>query len=118
MAHPVSTLSPLPAEVSFDLSAGEWIAVGLVIAAVVLALRHYFLVKFPLWIINHTLYRLHVHGAENVPARGPCLLVSNHVSWIDSLMIIAANRRKVRFIIWAPFLDIPVLRWVLRFARV
>jgi acyl-[acyl-carrier-protein]-phospholipid O-acyltransferase/long-chain-fatty-acid--[acyl-carrier-protein] ligase len=118
MAQCFASFPLLLADVSIDLPVGAWIAIGVGALALVVALRHYLLVKFPLWIINHTLYRLHVHGAENVPATGPCLLVSNHVSWIDALMIIAANRRKVRFIIWAPFLDIPVLRWVLRFARV
>lgn len=114
-----STKFPLLlADVSFDVPIWGWFLIALGAAVGVFLLRHYLLVKFPLWIINHTLYRLHVHGAENVPATGGCLLVSNHVSWIDAFMIMAANRRKVRFIIWAPFLGIPVIRHILKLARV
>jgi acyl-[acyl-carrier-protein]-phospholipid O-acyltransferase/long-chain-fatty-acid--[acyl-carrier-protein] ligase len=116
MAQPFANLPLLLADI--DVPVGAWFAIGVGAVTIVFLLRHYLLTKLPLWIINHTLYRLHVHGAENVPAKGPCLLVSNHVSWIDSFMIIAANRRKVRFIIWAPFLGIPILRWILRLARV
>ena len=118
MAHPLPKFPLLVAQTSLEIPVWGWLAVGLAAAVVVFLARHYVLVKFPLWIINHTLYRLNVHGVENVPATGPCLLVSNHVSWIDAIMIIAANKRKVRFIIWAPFLGIPVLRHVLTLARV
>ncbi len=118
MAHAFPKFPPLLAEASFKLPWWGWVGVSLGILATLIVFRHHLLVKWPLWVINHTLYRLHVHGLENVPTTGPCLLVSNHVSWIDALMIIAANRRKVRFIIWAAFLGIPVLRYVLRFARV
>lgn len=125
MAHPFAALllfadvaPPSRWDELAEFPAWGW---GLVVAAglvVVFLLRHYLLVKFPLWIFNHTLYRLHVHGAENVPKTGPCLLVSNHVSWIDAFMIIAASRRKVRFVIWAGFANLWGVRWILRLARV
>src|SRR5207253_760966 len=77
-----------------------------------------FLVRLPLWVLRHTLYRVRVVGAENIPATGPALLVANHVSHIDALIVLAAQRRKVRFLIWAPFMGVPFLRVVLRLARV
>jgi acyl-[acyl-carrier-protein]-phospholipid O-acyltransferase/long-chain-fatty-acid--[acyl-carrier-protein] ligase len=92
---------------------------ALVIAAVVIGIFNYFcLVRVPLWIITHTLYRVRRHGIANVPATGPALLVSNHVSFIDAIVILAAARRKVRFLVWAPFLGMPVLRVFLKLARV
>src|SRR5262249_52192794 len=45
------------------------------------------------------------------------LLVSNHVSWIDAALIQAAENRRIRFLVWAPFLGIPFLRLVLRGAK-
>src|SRR5262249_47559272 len=70
------------------------------------------------WIFAHTLYRIRVLGRENVPASGPVLFVCNHVSYIDALLLFTAQRRPVRFIIWAPFTQVPGLRWLLRLARV
>ncbi|MBI3407162.1 MAG: AMP-binding protein [Planctomycetes bacterium] len=97
-----------------------WIAAFILTAlvAVVAVCRHVFLVRVPLWLLRHTLYRLHVHGAENIPATGPALLVSNHVSHIDALLILAAQRRPIRFLVWAPYLGVPLLRWILRLGKV
>ena len=87
--------------------------------AVLLYFFHYaLLVRLPLWILLHTLYRLRAHGFENIPATGPALLVSNHVSYIDAFLILSAQKRKIRFLVWAPFLNLYGLRWLLRFANV
>ena len=64
------------------LDQDNWWIAALVAATVValVALFHYtLLVRLPLWILRHTLYRLRVYGAENIPATGPALLVCNHV---------------------------------------
>jgi acyl-[acyl-carrier-protein]-phospholipid O-acyltransferase/long-chain-fatty-acid--[acyl-carrier-protein] ligase len=91
-------------------------------AVVLLALawwgRYALFVRLPLWLWGHTLYRIRVFGREHVPAAGPVLLVSNHVSHIDALLIQAVLRRPVRFLMWAPFTRLPLLRWVARLARV
>ena len=52
------------------------------------------------------------------PATGPVLFVANHVSHIDAGLILAAQKRRVRFVIWAPYMRIPVLRLLLRWAGV
>jgi acyl-[acyl-carrier-protein]-phospholipid O-acyltransferase/long-chain-fatty-acid--[acyl-carrier-protein] ligase len=96
--------------------------VYLTAAALLLVLAYLFryrlFVRLPLWILRHTLYRLRVHGLENLPATGPALLVCNHVSHIDALLLLAAQKRRIRFIVWAPYLRRPVLRWLLRLANV
>jgi acyl-[acyl-carrier-protein]-phospholipid O-acyltransferase/long-chain-fatty-acid--[acyl-carrier-protein] ligase len=66
----------------------------------------------------HLIYRLRVSGRDNVPATGGALLVCNHVSWIDAFLIMLAQRRPVRFLIWAPFTRVPGLRVLLKLARV
>ncbi len=105
----------------WGFDADTWWITPLVLAALVAlayVFRYQVLVRFPLWLLRHTLYRVHVHGLENIPREGPALLVSNHVSHIDALLILAAQKRKVRFIVWAPFLGVPFLRWILRLMRV
>lgn len=113
MAPTVSILFASVLETALD---NGWACAGVVLALVlVIAYFHtFFLVRVPLWLITHTVYRLRVHGLSNVPRTGPALLVSNHVSFIDALVILASQRRRVRFLIWAPFLGVPGLRLILR----
>ena len=70
------------------------------------------------WLLARIVYRVRVVGQANIPRSGPALLVSNHVSYVDWLVIMAASPRPVRFIIASNFLDKPLLGWILRLARV
>src|SRR4051812_33351255 len=81
------------------------IVVGSVLALVLLGLwfRPDAAVRPLLWISAHTLYRIRVLGRASIPANGPVLFVCNHVSYIDALLLFTAQRRPVRFIVWAPF---------------
>ena len=56
------------------------------------------LVRAFLWIATHTVYRVSVEGQENLPRRGGALLVSNHVSFVDWLLLMAAADRPLRFL--------------------
>jgi acyl-[acyl-carrier-protein]-phospholipid O-acyltransferase/long-chain-fatty-acid--[acyl-carrier-protein] ligase len=97
-----------------------WVVGLLLIGLLVLGwlARYFVFVRLPLWVWSHTLYRIRVIGLEKVPASGPVLLVANHVSYVDALLIQAVLKRRVRFLIWAPFSRVPGLRWLLRLARV
>ncbi len=98
--------------------AWAWGTALLLLAAVVCVFHYVSLVRLPMWVMRHTLYRVRVHGLENLPASGPALLVANHVSFIDAIVILAAQRRRIRFLIWAPFTGVPGLRLFLRLVRV
>jgi len=80
--------------------------------------RYFVFLRIPLWLITHIFYRIRAHGVENIPATGAVLLVSNHVSHIDAGLILAAQRRKIRFLIWAPFLRVPILGTLLKLGKV
>jgi acyl-[acyl-carrier-protein]-phospholipid O-acyltransferase/long-chain-fatty-acid--[acyl-carrier-protein] ligase len=116
----VGDLSPLFAAVfPFDQEAWWIVAVfGLALAGLVVCFRYFFLVRLPLWILRHTLYRLHIHGVEHIPQQGPALLVCNHISHIDGMLVLAAQKRRIRFLIWSPFLGMPLLRWILPLGKV
>src|SRR5690606_36163420 len=65
-----------------------------------------------------TLYRLRIQGVEeHVPDEGPGLLVCNHVSYMDALVLAASTPRPVRFVMYHRIFDIPLLRWMFRTAR-
>ncbi|TMA87743.1 MAG: MFS transporter [Deltaproteobacteria bacterium] len=58
-----------------------------------------YFVRFVLWLLTHTLYRIQIVGEQNIPRRGPALLVSNHVSFVDALLIGASMPHFVRFML-------------------
>jgi 1-acyl-sn-glycerol-3-phosphate acyltransferase len=73
-----------------------------------------FLLRFLSWLLIHVIYRLRVEGLDKIPDRGPALLICNHVSFVDPIVISAACRRPVRFIMDASIFRIPVLNTVFR----
>ena len=72
------------------------------------------LIRFSLWLLTHTLYRIRVVGQEHVPVRGPALLVCNHMSFIDGLLIGGCVQRFIRFLIYRPIYEHRALHWLLR----
>jgi len=93
---------------------------GLVLAGLFLLFwfRPDLLIRIPLWIITHTIYRVHLIGSNNVPANGPALLVCNHVSHFDWLFLLASQRRFIHFVIFAGWTRRFGLRHILRWAGV
>ena len=87
----------------------------LVGAILVLILSPDSLVRAFLWLMTHTIYRLRVEGLENLPRRGGVLLISNHVSFVDWLLLMAAADRPVRFLMGKDYYD---KFWVRPFASV
>ncbi len=73
------------------------------------------LLRLLLWFATHTLYRIHVAGRENVPAKGGALLVPNHVSMVDAVLLIASIDRPIRFLMFKGSYDHPLVK---PFARI
>ncbi len=73
-----------------------------------------FLMRFLAWLLIHTLYRVHKTGLDNVPAEGPCVVVCNHVSYVDAIVIAGCVRRPIRFIMDYRIFKVPVLNWLFR----
>ncbi|MGE5220002.1 MAG: acyl-[ACP]--phospholipid O-acyltransferase [Chloroflexota bacterium] len=82
-------------------------------AAILYLLPDYF-VRFILWLLTHTVYRIKIVGAENLPLKGPALLVSNHVSFVDAFMVGGALPRFVRFMLHRDYYDRKALHWFFR----
>jgi 1-acyl-sn-glycerol-3-phosphate acyltransferase len=76
-----------------------------------------FLLRFVVWLLIHSVYRLRVDGLNQVPEKGQAVIVCNHVSFIDALVITAACRRPIRFVIDQRLFRWPVLGFVLRAGR-
>jgi 1-acyl-sn-glycerol-3-phosphate acyltransferase len=73
-----------------------------------------FLVRFMIWILMHTMYRLRVRGLEKIPDEGACVLVCNHVSFVDALILGGSVRRPARFVMYYKIFKVPLLSWFFR----
>ncbi len=68
------------------------------------------LLRLLLWIATHTLYRIHLAGRDHVPAKGGALLVSNHVSMVDAVLLLASVDRPIRFLMFQGSYDHPLVK--------
>ncbi len=84
------------------------------VAAYIYTLVPEFLLRFVSWLLIHTVYRVDERGLENVPEEGAALLVSNHVSFVDALVISATVRRPVRFVMESAIFRAPVINVLAR----
>jgi len=76
-----------------------------------------YLIRFLLWMLTHTIFRIRIVGQQNVPFRGPALLVSNHMSHADGFLVGASVQRFIRFMVWKPYYDMRCLNWFFRKTR-
>jgi 1-acyl-sn-glycerol-3-phosphate acyltransferase len=90
---------------------------NVVVAAYIFTLVPEFLMRFITWVLVNTLYRVRVDGMQHVPEEGPALLVCNHVSFMDPLLLMANLRRPARFVMYYRIFNLPLLRFVFRTAR-
>ncbi|HEV8444643.1 MAG TPA: MFS transporter [Steroidobacteraceae bacterium] len=88
-----------------------------VVAIYIYTLVPEFLMRFLSWVLVNTMYRIRVRGLENIPENGPALLVSNHVSFMDALVIGGSVRRPVRFVMDHNIFRIPVMGFIFRTAH-
>ena len=57
-----------------------------------------FAMRFLVWVISHTMYRVRHDGLDTIPDKGPAVLVCNHVSYMDACLLAGAVRRPIRFV--------------------
>ncbi len=88
-----------------------------VVAIYIYTLLPEFLIRFVVWIAINLLYRIRPSGLDNVPERGPAVLVCNHVSFVDALIIGGSIRRPIRFVMYYKIFQIPLIKFLFRTAR-
>jgi acyl-[acyl-carrier-protein]-phospholipid O-acyltransferase/long-chain-fatty-acid--[acyl-carrier-protein] ligase len=72
------------------------------------------LLRFLLWVLTHSFYRIRIDGRDNIPEKGGALFVCNHVSFVDGPLLMASTDRSIRFLMEKSYYE---LRWLNPFAR-
>ncbi len=75
-----------------------------------------FSMRFLVWLLSHSMYRVQHQHLERIPDQGAALLVCNHVSFVDALLITGAVRRPIRFVMYYKIYQLPVLNFIFRTA--
>lgn len=75
-----------------------------------------FTMRFLIWLLSHSMYRVEHRDLERIPDEGAALLVCNHVSFVDALLLSGAIRRPIRFVMYYKIYRLPVLNFVFRTA--
>ncbi|MBK8384619.1 MAG: MFS transporter [Candidatus Accumulibacter sp.] len=85
-----------------------------VVAIYIYSLVPEFMLRFIAWLLVHSVYRLQQKGLTNIPEEGAAVLVCNHVSFVDPIVIAAASRRPIRFVMDYRIYRTPLINFVFR----
>ena len=85
-----------------------------VVAVYIFSLVPEFLMRFLVWLLIHTIYRVRVTGMDHIPDDGPVIVASNHVSFVDPLIIGGMIRRPVNFVMYYRIYNLPLLKFIFR----
>jgi 1-acyl-sn-glycerol-3-phosphate acyltransferase len=92
------------------------LANAVVAGYIFLLVPEYFL-RFVAWLASRFVYRFKVTGDLHIPTEGAAVLVSNHVSFVDAVLLMAASPRPIRFVMDHRIFRVPVLGWLFKLAK-
>lgn len=105
-------------ELSIPQLFGLLAIMNLAVAAYLFLQVPIFVTRFLVWVLTHTIYRVNHKNLENLPKKGGALLVCNHVSYMDALLLSAVCPRLIRFVMEEEYASLPPLRRFLKRAGV
>jgi 1-acyl-sn-glycerol-3-phosphate acyltransferase len=85
-----------------------------VVAVYIFSLVPEFLMRFLAWLLIHTIHRVSTVDVERIPEEGAAVLVCNHVSYVDAIVIMAASPRPIRFVMDHRIFKTPLLGFIFR----
>jgi 1-acyl-sn-glycerol-3-phosphate acyltransferase len=88
-----------------------------IVASYIFLLVPEYLLRFVAWVISHLVYRFKVNGDEHVPVNGAAILVCNHVSFVDAVLLMAASPRPIVFVMDHRIFKFPLLGTLFRLAK-
>lgn len=97
-----------------------WILVGLVAYVIAYAVLSWFfpvMLQYAWWQILNAMYSFKRYHRERVPKTGAVLIVCNHASYLDWMILWLSVPRPVRFVLWSGYYRNPILRFFLSWIR-
>ena len=88
-----------------------------VVAFYIFMLVPEYLLRFVAFMVSRCIYRFRISGEDSLPTRGAAVLVCNHVSFIDPVLLMAASPRPIYFLMDHRIFNKPVLGWFFRLAK-
>ncbi|QHE83992.1 MFS transporter [Hydrogenophaga sp. BPS33] len=88
-----------------------------VVAFYIFLLVPEYLLRFVAWVASRCVYRFKVTGDAHIPTEGAAIIVCNHVSYVDAVLLMAASPRPMRFLMDHRIFKVPVLGWLFRLAK-
>ena len=62
-------------------------------------------IRFFVWLASHTIYRVRVIDRDHLPATGGALLVVNHISWLDGVLLLMTSSRPIRMVAYESYIS-------------
>jgi 1-acyl-sn-glycerol-3-phosphate acyltransferase len=90
---------------------------NILVAVYIYSLVPEFLLRFLAWILVHTFYRIRLVNAERIPEHGAAVLVCNHVSFVDAIVIMSESPRPIRFVMDHRIFRSPFVGWLFRHVK-
>jgi 1-acyl-sn-glycerol-3-phosphate acyltransferase len=88
-----------------------------IVAFYIYSLVPEFFMRFMVWLLIHSIYHVKPEGLDKIPEEGAAVLVCNHVSFVDALIIAGCIRRPVRFVMYYKIYQMPILNFIFRTAK-
>ena len=88
-----------------------------VVATYIFLMVPEYLLRFVAWVMTHFIYRFKVTGEHHLPVKGAAILVCNHVSYVDAVLMMAASPRPIVFMMDHQIFKVPVLGWLFKLAK-
>lgn len=105
----------------FGLSITQFFLVLALMNAVVAIFIYYqvpeFLMRCVVWLLMNTLYRVKTIDLNKIPKEGAAIVVANHISFVDALILAGSIRRPVRFVMYYKIFQNPFLNFIFRTAK-
>lgn len=87
---------------------------NLVVTMYIFSIVPEFIMRFLVWMLIHTIYKVKVTGIDNIPESGAAIVAANHVSFVDPLIIGGVIRRPVRFVMYYKIFKLPILKFIFK----
>ena len=93
------------------------VALNIIVALYIFSVIPEFTMRFLVWLLTHTMYRVEGSSLENIPDEGAAVIVCNHVSLMDGPLITGTCRRPIRFVVYEPIYRMPFLHFIFKTGR-